>query len=116
VKALRLTPAARDANELSKSASVAARLRVLAREHGEGQLSRDAYRKLRAPLIDALDGADELDPQSSTIPHFEPRVRGARAINTDPDSPGAATAAPREEARRGPFGRIFAWVAAAWRR
>ena len=111
MKALNVTSTARAANEPSKSASVAARLRALARQHGEGQLSRDAYRKLRAPLIDALD----VDPQSSTIPHLEPRVRGARINNTGTAPPDSAPAAP-PEARRGRFARMLAWMAAALRR
>jgi len=56
-----------------KERSVAARLRILAGTW-EGQLSRDAYYKL-GPLIDALDGSDTLDPQSSRS-SFEPRARG----------------------------------------
>jgi hypothetical protein len=97
------------------STSIAARLRALARQHGEGRLSRDAYRKLRAPLIDALDGSDALDSQSSTIPHLEPRVRGARANGTDTVPRGAVSATPAR-ARRGPFGQMLAWRAAPWRR
>ena len=115
MKALSVTSSARAANEPSKSASVAARLRALARQHGEGQLSRDAYRKLRAPLIDALDGSDTSDPQSSTIPHLEPRVRGPRTNTTSTAPPDSAPAAP-EEARRGQLARILAWMAAILRR
>jgi hypothetical protein len=115
VKALSVTSTARTPNEPSKSASVAARLRALARQHGEGQLSRDAYRKLRAPLIDALDGSDALDPQSSTIPHLEPRVRGARTNNPSTVPPDSAPATP-PEARRGRFARMLAWMASALRR
>jgi hypothetical protein len=97
------------------STSVAARLRALARQHREGQLSRDAYRKLRAPLIDALDGSDALDSQSSTIPHLEPRVRGVRTNGTD-TAPSAATFVIPARARRGPLAKMLAWVATAWRR
>ena len=76
MKAFGVTSTAREASEPSRSDSVAARLRALARQHGEGTLSRDAYRKLRASLIDALDGSDISDLQSTTtIPHFEPRIR-----------------------------------------
>jgi hypothetical protein len=97
------------------STSVAARLRALARQHGEGQLSRDAYRKLRASLIDALEGPDALDSQSSTIPHLEPRIRGVRTNGAD-TAPSAATSAPPARTRRGPLGKMLAWVATVWRR
>ena len=107
MKALSVTSTAREASEPSRSNSVAARLRALARQHGEGQLSRDAYRKLRAPLIDALDGSDISDSQSSTtIPHFEPRIRGAPASGAAP--PGAP--------RGGRLKKMLARIAAAWRR
>lgn len=100
-----MTAAARDASEPSKSAAIAARLRALARQHGEGQLSREAYRKLRAPLIDALDGSEQSDLQSSTIPHFEPRLREA-----------PLESAPPTAARGSRWGKMLAWMTAAWRR
>lgn len=106
---------ARDASGPSMSASVAVRLRALAKQHREGQLSRDAYRKLRAPLIDALEGSDALDSQSSTIPHLEPRARGVRTNGTD-TAPSAATSVVPARARRGPLAKMLAWVAATWRR
>lgn len=106
---------ARDASEPSMSASVAVRLRTLAKQHREGQLSRDAYRKLRAPLIDALDGSDALDSQSSTIPHLEPRARGVRTNGTE-TAPSAATSVVPAKARRGPLAKMLAWMVAAWRR
>jgi hypothetical protein len=102
----------REANEPAMSANVATRLRALARDHQEGRLTRDAYRKLRAPLIDALDGS--VDLQSSTIPHLEPRVRGTRATPDRPEPEVSATAA--EGADRSRFARVLAWVAAVFRR
>jgi hypothetical protein len=94
------------------SANVAARLRALARDHQEGRLSRDAYRKLRAPLIDALDGS--VDLQSSTIPHLEPRSREARETSVPPGPEVEATTA--DSARRGRLARVLAWAAAVLRR
>jgi hypothetical protein len=94
------------------SANVATRLRALARDHLEGKLSRDAYRKLRAPLIDTLDSS--LDPQSSTIPHLEPRVRGARATPAALEPEVVAPAA--EEPRRSRLARVLAWAAGVFRR
>lgn len=107
MKAFNATSTAREVSEPSRSDSVAARLRSLARQHGAGQLSRDAYRKLRAPLIDALDGSDIADQQSSTtIPHFEPRIRGAPASG----------AAPPDSPPGGRLKKMLARIAAAWRR
>jgi hypothetical protein len=94
------------------SANVATRLRALARDHQEGRLSRDAYRKLRAPLIDALDSS--VDLQSSTIPHLEPRFREARAIPIPPDPEVEVTAA--DSARGSLLARLLAWAATVFRR
>jgi hypothetical protein len=106
VKALSATSTARETGELSRSVSVATRLRALAQQHGEGKLSRDAYRKLRAPLIDALDGSDISDPQSSTtIPHFEPRIRGAPASSAGLEPPPG-----------GKLRKMLARITASWRR
>lgn len=94
------------------SVNVSTRLRALARDHREGRLSRDAYRKLRAPLIDALDRS--VDLQSSTIPHLEPRFREARDVPVPPD-PEAEAIAP-DSARPGRLARVLAWAAAVLRR
>jgi hypothetical protein len=94
------------------SANVATRLRALSRDHQEGKLSRDAYRKLRAPLIDALDSS--IDLQSSTIPHLEPRARGARANSVPPESEVAPTAP--QSAGRSRLTRVLAWAAGVFRR
>jgi hypothetical protein len=95
------------------STNVATRVRTLARDHQEGRLSRDAYRKLRAALIDALDSS--VDLQSCTIPHLEPRARGPR-VTTVPPEPEAAAAAAAEEPRLSPLARALAWAAAVFRR
>jgi hypothetical protein len=94
------------------SANVATRLRALAGDHREGRLSRDAYRKLRAPLIDALESS--VDLQSSTIPHLESRARGARATPVPPETE-VVVAAP-ESARRSRLARVLAWAASVFRR
>jgi hypothetical protein len=101
------------------SANVASRLRALARDHQEGRLSRDAYRKLRAPLIDTLDSS--VDPQSNTIPHLESRTRAARATPVEPESEAIATATTTtttatEEARRSRLARMLAWATSVLRR
>jgi hypothetical protein len=91
---------------------VATRLRALARDHQEGRLSRDAYRKLRAPLIDALDSS--VDLQSSTIPHLEPRFREAPATSVPPDPEVEATAA--DGTHRSRLAKVLAWAASVLRR
>jgi hypothetical protein len=100
------------------SANVATRLRALARDHQEGRLSRDAYRKLRAPLIDALDSS--VDPQSSTIPHLEARTRAARVTPVAPESEANAitttTTTATEEPRRSRWARMLAWATSVLRR
>jgi hypothetical protein len=53
------------------------RLHALAREHREGRLSLEAYRKLRAPLLDCLDSHPEF--QSTTLPNHEMRSKEAGA-------------------------------------
>ena len=111
MKALLERQTACEANEPEKCAPVAARLRALAREHGEGQLSLDAYRKLRAALIDTLD-ADTPDLQSSTIPRPESRVRGTLTTASLPAPSEAVPVAP-EKPRRGRFARMLAWMAGA---
>jgi hypothetical protein len=111
VRAIRVTAATREASELEMSTNVATRLRTLAREHQEGRLSRDAYRKLRAALIDALDSS--VDLQSSTIPHLEARARGPRATPAVAPEPEAA---PTEGPRRNPLARALAWASAVFRR
>ena len=95
------------------SANVATRLRALARDHQEGRLSRDAYRKLRAPLIDALDSS--VDLQSSTIPHLEPRLREPRDTPVPPPDPEVEATAV-DTARRSRLARVLAWAAAVLRR
>jgi hypothetical protein len=95
------------------SANVATRLRALARDYQEGRLSRDAYRKLRAPLIDALDSS--VDPQSNTIPHLEARTRAARATPIAPESE-ATTTTTTEEPRRSRLARMLAWATSVLRR
>jgi len=105
--------AAREASEPGTSANVATRLRALARDHQEGRLSRDAYRKLRAPLIDALDSS--VDSQSNTIPNLESRTRAARATPIVPESEAAASATT-EEPRRGRLARMLAWATSVLRR
>jgi hypothetical protein len=94
------------------SANVATRLRALARDHQEGRLSRDAYRKLRAPLFDALDSS--VDLQSSTIPHLEPRFREVRDAPVPPGPEVEATAP--DSARPSRLARVLAWAAAVLRR
>jgi hypothetical protein len=110
VRATRVAAATREASELELSTNVATRLRTLARDHQEGRLSRDAYRKLRAALIDALDSS--VDPQSCTIPHLEARARGPRASPV----PAEPEAAPAEGPRRNPLARALAWASAVFRR
>jgi hypothetical protein len=99
------------------SANVATRLRALARDYQEGRLSRDAYRKLRAPLIDALDSS--VDLQSSTIPNLDSRMRGARATPVAPEPEATATTTTTtaaEEPRRSRFARMLAWATSVLRR
>jgi hypothetical protein len=96
------------------SANVAVRLRALARDHQEGRLSREAYRKLRAPLIDALDSS--VDLQSSTIPHLEPRFREARDTTPVPPPDPEVEATAADSPRRGRLARVLAWAAAVLRR
>jgi hypothetical protein len=112
VRAIPVAGVTREANEPAMSANVATRLRALARDHQEGRLTRDAYRKLRAPLIDALDSS--VDLQSSTIPHLEPRARGARVTPVPPEPEVSATAV--ESAGRSRLARVLARVAAVFRR
>ena len=95
------------------SANVATRLRALARDHQEGGLSREAYRKLRAPLIDALDSSADL--QSSTIPHLEPRFRETRETSVPPPDP-EVEATTADSGRRSRLARVLAWAAAVLRR
>jgi hypothetical protein len=112
VRAISEAGAAREASEPGTSANVATRLRALARDHQEGRLSRDAYRKLRAPLIDALDSS--VDSQSNTIPNLESRTRAARATPVVPEA--AATITTTEEPRRSRLARLLAWATSVLRR
>jgi hypothetical protein len=112
---------AREASEPGTSANVAMRLRALARDHQEGRLSRDAYRKLRAPLIDALDSS--VDSQSNTIPNLESRTRAARATAVAPALPvtpeseaATTTTTTAQEARRSRLARMLAWATSVLRR
>ena len=121
MRAIREAGATREASEPGTSANVATRLRALARDHQEGRLSRDAYRKLRAPLIDALDSS--MDPQSNTIPNLESRTRAARgtpvapAVPVTPGSEAAATSSTTvEEPRRSRLARMLAWATSVLRR
>jgi hypothetical protein len=111
VRAVGVTGATREASELEISANVATRLRALARDHQEGRLSRDAYRKLRAPLIDALDSS--VDLQSSTIPHLEARARGPRATPVPSEPEAAATAVVP---RRSRLAKVLSWATSVLRR
>jgi hypothetical protein len=105
-----------EASEAGTSANVATRLRALARDHREGRLSRDAYRKLRAPLIDTLDSS--MDLQSNTIPNLESRTRAARATPVAPESESAlaAAATKTQEPRRRRLARMLAWATSVLRR
>jgi hypothetical protein len=117
VKALHVGGATREANEPGMSANVAMRLRALALDHKEGRLSREAYRKLRAPLIDAL--VSSVDPQSSTIPNLEPRIRGVGAVPASPQTQTQTeteVAAATGRTRRGRWARVLAWAVAVLRR
>lgn len=80
------------------SADVAARLRSLAQDHSAGKLSLDAYRKLRAPLLDSLSlpGAGAVD-EGVTQPRIVGRAAGAAPV----ERPAAAQqpTPPRAAAR-----------------
>jgi formylglycine-generating enzyme required for sulfatase activity len=58
------------------SADLAARLRVLAQDYGEGKLSLATYRRLRAPLIDSLElhGRSSGDDDAITRPRAVQRA------------------------------------------
>jgi hypothetical protein len=60
-------------SEVSSSTDVIARLHVLARDHREGRLSLEAYRKLRAPLLDSLDSGQTADSERVTDLSTQPR-------------------------------------------
>jgi formylglycine-generating enzyme required for sulfatase activity len=67
------------------SNDLAARLRALAHDHQAGRLSREAYRKLRAPLMDSLakSGAAPMDDMAITQPRAAARsVASAPASRT----------------------------------
>jgi hypothetical protein len=106
VRAIPAAEATRETTEPAISANVATRLRALSRDHQEGRLSRDSYRKLRASLIDALDSS--VDLQSNTIPHLESRARAARAALVLPEPEVVADAA--EKKRWGRLARLLSWL------
>jgi hypothetical protein len=60
-------------HEVASSADRVARLQLLARDHREGRLSLEAYRKLRASLLDTLDRPHATDSQCTTLPNLAPR-------------------------------------------
>jgi hypothetical protein len=94
------------------SAYLADRLQALAGDHREGRLSLDAYRKLRAPLLDSLDSCDSDDFQSSTIPHPPARAQAAQAISIIPPS-SEVSGAVQERTRRRRLVRTMALAAAS---
>lgn len=68
------------------SADVAARLRVLARDHHEGRLTLAVYRQLRAPLLDSLSvrAASSVDDEAVTRPRLViPRTAAANGVSVD---------------------------------
>lgn len=70
------------------SSDLAARLRALAQDYGEGKLSLATYRKLRAPLIDSLElqGTIRSDDDEITRPRVVPRPADA-AASAEPEAP-----------------------------
>lgn len=72
-----MTRAAGERQESDFNQRLVARLSALAREHREGRLSLEAYRKLRAPLLDCLDSHTTADLQSTTLPNHAMRLREA---------------------------------------
>lgn len=62
-------------HQVASIADLVARLQVLARDHREGRLSLEAYRKLRAPLLDTLDSGYAADSQCTTLPNLAPSVQ-----------------------------------------
>jgi hypothetical protein len=89
-------------HEVASTADVVARLQVLARDHREGRLSLEAYRKLRAPLLDTLDSAHATDAQCTTLPNLSPPVL----------VPRAPEAAVRQDRRSRRWLRVVLMVAA----
>jgi len=79
------------------SQRLVARLHTLARDHREGRLSLEAYRKLRAPLLDCLDSHHAADFQSATLPNQEMRLReaGAMAVASTLEASATPTGRPR---------------------
>lgn len=85
--------------ERALSTHAVGRLETLAVAHREGRLTLEAYRKLRAPLIDVLDGTPG-HVECATIPDLQSRARGSRR-----------TAAPPRNGWRGHLRRLAILVA-----
>jgi formylglycine-generating enzyme required for sulfatase activity len=79
------------------SAETADRLRALARDHLEGRLSREAWRRLRAPLLDALAAPAAARAADAT----QPRATAPSAELTQPRA-AAQPAEPTPSPARAP--------------
>ncbi len=95
-----MTRSLSERQESEFSQRLVARLHALAREHREGRLSREAYRKLRAPLLDCLDSRYTAELQSVTLPNQDMRLREAGALALASTLQPATTPASPERRRR----------------
>jgi formylglycine-generating enzyme required for sulfatase activity len=73
------------------SADLAARLRALAQDHHAGRLTREAYRKLRAPLLDSLAQPGLVVDEMAVT---QPRSLGRAASTRPPQVASTTTKAP----------------------
>jgi hypothetical protein len=79
------TQSGREPRERELRAHAVGHLESLALAHREGRLTLEAYRKLRAPLIDVLDeAAGHLE--CATIPDLQNRAYGSRRAAAPPRS------------------------------
>jgi hypothetical protein len=88
--------------EFALSTAAGARLRVLARDHREGRLSLETYRKLRSPLLDGLGSGRATDSQRGTPPDTPTRRRNSS------DAPVLMSGHPAAASRQ--HGRSYRWL------
>ena len=101
MSSVRTIRTADEPHEVASSADKVARVQALARDHREGRLSLEAYRKLRAPLLDTLDWPHATDSQCTTLPNLSPLAGvPGRSPEDTWTSPVLAPPAPQAPARQ----------------